>query len=64
VLYIFVARYLSKKREVAPVTFKQSLIRTLVASIYYLGFILPANFSTTALIFSMVIMLTFVGNIH
>lgn len=60
VLLIFVARYLSKKRE-TRITFKSSLWELWLPVFITLVFILPANFSTTALIFSMVLMLTFVG---
>ncbi len=60
VLYIYVARYLSKTREEA-IDFKESLKELWVPVFITLMFILPANFSTTALIFSMVIMLVFVG---
>ncbi|NUY81724.1 FtsW/RodA/SpoVE family cell cycle protein [Flavobacterium sp. MAH-1] len=60
VLMIFVARYLSKKRE-TPVTFKQSLWELWAPVFMTLAFILPANFSTAALIFSMIIMLVFIG---
>ena len=59
-LFIFVARYLSKTRE-TPVTFKASLWELWTPVFITLMFILPANFSTTALIFSMVIMLAFIG---
>ncbi|MDD5151713.1 MAG: FtsW/RodA/SpoVE family cell cycle protein [Flavobacterium sp.] len=60
VLLIFVARYLSKKQEV-PVTFQASLLELWLPVFITLMFILPSNFSTAALIFSMVLMLTFVG---
>ena len=60
VLLIFVARYLSKKRE-EPITFKSSLWELWLPVFITLMFILPANFSTTALIFAMVIMLVFIG---
>jgi cell division protein FtsW len=60
VLFIFVARYLSKTRE-TPITFKSSLWELWTPVFITLMFILPANFSTTALIFAMVIMLVFVG---
>ena len=60
VLYVYVARYLSKKRE-TPVTFQSSLIELWLPVFITLILILPANFSTAALIFSMVIMITFVG---
>ena len=61
VLMIFVARYLSKKSEV-PITLKSSLLELWLPVFITLILILPANFSTTALIFAMVLMLTFVGN--
>ncbi|TEB40871.1 cell division protein FtsW, partial [Flavobacterium circumlabens] len=55
-----VARYLSKtKQENEP--FQTSLVQLWVPVFITLALILPANFSTTALIFSMVIMLTFIG---
>jgi cell division protein FtsW len=60
VLYVYVARYLSKSREVA-LTFKQSLLELWVPVFITIMLILPANFSTAALIFSMVIMLAFIG---
>ncbi|WP_338407457.1 FtsW/RodA/SpoVE family cell cycle protein [uncultured Flavobacterium sp.] len=60
VLLIFVARYLSKKRE-EEVTFKASLLELWLPVFITLMFILPSNFSTAALIFSMVLMLAFVG---
>ena len=60
VLFIFVARYLSKTREV-PIDFKSSVWELWVPVFVTLLFILPANFSTTALIFSMVLMLVFIG---
>lgn len=60
VLMIYVARYLSKKRE-TPVTFKNSLWELWTPVGITLGLILPSNFSTAALIFSMVILLVFIG---
>ncbi|TDE47184.1 cell division protein FtsW [Flavobacterium rhamnosiphilum] len=60
VLYIFVARYMSKTREV-PISFKSSIWELWVPVFITLIFILPANFSTTALIFSMVLVLVFIG---
>lgn len=60
VLFIFVARYLSKTRAV-PITFKSSIWELWLPVFITLIFILPANFSTTALIFSMVLMLVFIG---
>ncbi len=60
VLMLYVARYLSKKQEEEP-TFKASLLELWLPVFVTLMFILPSNFSTAALIFSMVLMLTFVG---
>ncbi|MBA4277696.1 FtsW/RodA/SpoVE family cell cycle protein [Flavobacterium sp.] len=60
VLMMYVARYLSKKREVED-TFQESLVQLWLPVFITLGMILPANFSTAALMFSMVLMLTFVG---
>jgi cell division protein FtsW len=60
VLLLFVARCLSKKRE-EEITFQTSLIELWVPVFITLMFILPSNFSTAALIFSMILMLTFVG---
>lgn len=60
VLYVYVARYLSKAREIAP-TFQQSFIELWIPVFITLMLIFPANFSTAALIFAMVVMLVFVG---
>lgn len=61
ILYLFVGRYLSKT-EVEDMTFQKSFIELWIPVFITLALILPANFSTTALIFTMVLMLTFVGN--
>ena len=60
VMMIFVARYLSKTREV-PLTFQNSVWELWLPVFVTLGFILPANFSTAALMFAMVLMLVFIG---
>ena len=60
ILYIYVARYLSKTRE-TPVTFKASFVELWIPVFITLMLILPANFSTTALMFVMVVMIAFVG---
>jgi len=60
VLYIYVARYLSKSREEKP-TFQQSLFELWLPVFITVLLILPANFSTAALIFAMVMMLAFIG---
>ncbi|MFN8324524.1 FtsW/RodA/SpoVE family cell cycle protein [Flavobacterium sp.] len=60
VLYVYVAHYLSKKRD-TPITFKNSFVELWLPVFVTIMLILPANFSTAALIFSMVVMLAFVG---
>lgn len=60
VLFVFVARYLSKTRE-NPINFVESLKELWGPVFITLAFILPSNFSTTALIFAMVLMLVFIG---
>jgi len=60
VLMIFVARYLAKNKE-KIINFKESLWKLWLPVAITLAFILPANFSTTAIIFSMVLLLTFLG---
>lgn len=60
VLYVFVARYLSKTRE-TPVTFQNSLWELWTPVFITIALILPANLSTAALIFAMVVMLAFIG---
>ena len=60
ILFIFVARYLSKTRE-TPITFKSSIWELWTPVFITLAFILPGNFSTAALIFSMVVMIAFIG---
>ena len=60
VLYVFVARYLTKSRE-TPITFKNSLFELWFYVFTTVGLIFPANFSTAALIFLMVLMIVFIG---
>lgn len=60
VLYVFVARYLSKTRD-TTITFKGSLWELWTPVFVTLLLIFPANLSTAVLIFAMVIMLVFVG---
>lgn len=59
-LLIFVARYLSKT-AVEDMTLSKSALELWAPVFFTLMLILPSNFSTTALIFSMVLMLTFIG---
>lgn len=60
VLYVFVARYLSKTRE-TPITLQNSLWELWMPVFITIALILPANLSTAALIFAMVVMLAFIG---
>jgi len=60
VLMIFTARYLAKEKQ-EPISFESSIKDLWIPVFITVGLILPANFSTAALIFLMVLMLTFVG---
>ncbi|PVW17077.1 FtsW/RodA/SpoVE family cell cycle protein [Marixanthomonas spongiae] len=60
VLLTYVARYLSKIKD-KTVTFKETLLPLWLPVFIVLALILPANFSTTAIIFAMVVVLVFVG---
>ncbi|SIS94044.1 cell division protein FtsW [Zobellia uliginosa] len=60
VLMIYVARYLSKVRH-KEITFKRSILPLWLPVFLTVALILPANFSTAAIIFSMVLLLCFLG---
>ncbi|MBP2833696.1 FtsW/RodA/SpoVE family cell cycle protein [Aquimarina sp. U1-2] len=60
VLMAYVARYLSKIKD-QKVSFKESVLPLWLPVFLILMLILPANFSTAAIVFSMVIMLVFLG---
>lgn len=60
VLMVYVARYLARIKDKA-VTFKETLVPLWLPVGLVLMLILPANFSTTAIIFAMVIALVFLG---
>ncbi|KAA3623156.1 MAG: cell division protein FtsW [Flavobacterium sp.] len=60
VLLTYVARYLSKIKD-KEITFKESLLPLWLPVFMVLALILPANFSTTAIIFAMVVILVFIG---
>ncbi|MCK0110426.1 FtsW/RodA/SpoVE family cell cycle protein [Flavobacteriaceae bacterium S0825] len=60
VLMVYVARYLSKIKD-KTVTFKETILPLWFPVFLVLVLILPANFSTTAIIFTMVIALAFLG---
>ena len=60
VLMVYVARYLAKNKE-KSINFKESLLQLWLPVGAILMLILPANFSTTAIIFVMILMVTFIG---
>ena len=60
VLMIYVARYLARNKE-KEITFKESLLYMWIPVGFVLALILPANFSTTAITFAMVMLLAFLG---
>ena len=60
VLMIYVARYLSKVKN-DDFSFKESLLPLWLPVLLIVGLILPANFSTAAISFSMVLLLCFIG---
>ncbi len=60
VLMVYVARYLSKIKD-TQVTFNETILPLWLPVFLVLILILPANFSTAAIIFTMVMMLAFLG---
>lgn len=60
VIMVYVARYLSKIKD-KLVTFKESILPLWIPVFLVLALILPANFSTAAIIFTMVMVLVFLG---
>lgn len=60
VLLVYVARYLSKIKD-QNISFKDSILPLWLPVFLVLILILPANFSTTAIIFAMVVVLAFIG---
>lgn len=60
VLMVYVARYLARRKE-RQIEFKESLLQFWLPIGGTLLLILPANFSTTALIFMMVLLVAFIG---
>lgn len=60
VLMVYVARYLAKIKDTA-VTFKETIVPLWLPVAGVLALILPANFSTTAIIAAMVVALVFLG---
>lgn len=60
VLMIYVARYLARNKD-KEITFKESFLYMWLPVGFVLALILPANFSTTAITFVMVVILVFLG---
>ncbi|MDV7187018.1 FtsW/RodA/SpoVE family cell cycle protein [Lutibacter sp. TH_r2] len=60
VLMMYVARFLAKNKD-KKYSFKESIVPLWLPVAAVLVLILPANFSTTAIIFSMVLLLCFIG---
>ncbi|MBD1261846.1 FtsW/RodA/SpoVE family cell cycle protein [Maribacter polysiphoniae] len=60
VLMIYVARYLSKIKD-KVVTFQESILPLWIPVFLVIVLVLPANFSTAAIMFSMVLLLCFLG---
>ncbi len=60
VLMVYVARYLARNKE-NTITFKESILPLWLPVALVLGLILPANFSTTAIVFSMVLLVCLIG---
>uniref|UniRef100_UPI004049A026 FtsW/RodA/SpoVE family cell cycle protein n=3 Tax=Gelidibacter sp. TaxID=2018083 RepID=UPI004049A026 len=60
VLMVYVARYLSKIQD-KDITFKDTVLPLWVPVFLVLSLILPANFSTAAIMFVMVMMMAFIG---
>lgn len=60
VLMVYVARYMSKIKDV-NITFKESILPLWIPVFLVLSLILPANFSTAAIMFLMVVVLVFLG---
>ena len=60
VLLTYVARYMAKMKD-KLFTFKQSIVPLWLPVAVVLGLILPANFSTTAILFFMVLLVVFIG---
>lgn len=60
VLMVYVARYLARNKD-KKIIFKESAWQLWLPVLVILILILPANFSTTAIIFMMILMVTFIG---
>jgi cell division protein FtsW len=60
VLMVYVARYMSKIKD-REITFKESILPLWIPVFVIILLILPANFSTAAIMFLMVVILVFLG---
>ena len=60
VLMVYVSRYLAKNKE-KVISFKDSLLQLWLPVGLVLLLVLPANFSTTAIVFFMILLLVFIG---
>ena len=60
VVMMYLARYLAKNKE-KKIVFKESVLQLWLPIGFIMALILPANFSTTAIIFSMVLIISFLG---
>jgi cell division protein FtsW len=60
VLMVYTARYSAKNKDIT-IIFKESLLQLWLPVALILILILPANFSTTAIIFLMILVVTYVG---
>ncbi len=60
VIMVYLARYLAKNKD-KTIVFKESLWQLWLPVGVILALILPANFSTTAIIFTMVLLVSFIG---
>ena len=60
VLMVYVSRYLAKNKE-NVISFRDSLLQLWLPIGLVLALVLPANLSTTAIVFFMILVLTFIG---
>jgi cell division protein FtsW len=60
ILMIYVSRYLAQNKD-KVIVFKESMLKLWLPVAITLMLILPANFSTTAIIFSMTLLIVFIG---
>lgn len=60
VIMVYVARYLARNKD-KDITFKETLLQLWLPIAIILALILPANFSTTAIVFLMVLLVAFIG---